>query len=289
MFFVLLSIFLLCSNNAFSYDLKDYSYLSPSSKTSSISKDGYWWDKANELSIALHGFNLNYKETISSVNLENAESGLMVGATVAYNSKRIKSFFQKAFVQFCKMDEDFESSSSTTGKVTGKTNSSFFRVDFTLHYSIDLGSYDLYLIPYLGGSFRLWNREMKLTDSDNPKEITGLLSFPLGCELRTINEYYAAGISAGLNLMVKGFTETKSAYYDGFSNEKISNKVGYNVNIYFEYLLSRMFRLRFEPYFEHYGYEKSNLHLIDFTYQDLSADCSFNNFGANLGVVINIW
>lgn len=289
---IVLSLFTFNSTHLLSLALKDYNYLGQTKESKSSLDDAKTPDDAHELFVALHGFQLDYKEIFDDPEAKSTESGFMYGFSAAFNTKRSNGLFGAALLQYCKMDEDYDGKRLSGEALTGKSNSSFLRLDATANYSINVEESNFFVIPYIGVSYRIWNRNIMKDVQGGYEEKYSWFTIPVGCELRYVSENYAYGIKAGIGIMIKGEIEVDfSRVQPGIPiiTMTLGNKLGYNFSGYFEYFLNKSLGLRFEPYFEYYGFNKSDPTLLAGEGYIYEPESNTHNFGANLGVVFNIW
>ena len=294
-YFGILLLFIFNSMILLSLDLKEYSYLSKQKKAPTQWQAFKNSDNADEFFISLHGFNFDYEEISANPVVRNTESGLMFGLSAQYNTKRSNSLFGAALLQVCKMDDDFVGELPDYNPLKGKTNTTLARLDLTCNYSVDIDNNNLFIVPYLGVSYRIWNRDIAKDASKGYKTDCQWVSIPVGFELRSNLKDFTIGFKTGVSIMVSGKADVDFSRFDS-SIPSVTltpgNKLGYNFNYYFEYTISDIVRLRFEQYFEKYGFNKSvpvtlSAGTVPITVQEPEGKTII--CGANVGVVFSIW
>ena len=213
------------------------------------------------LDINIKMFNFDYAEVVTPP-LKSTEKGIIKGFNVGTRSDSKQGFGMYADMSYSWADETYDGSTQQGDPVTSTTKSTYFGFNAGLTYTFALNN-DMRITPFTGYEMRSWDRDIQ--GSGGIEELYKWQNIPLGVRYDyKLDDDVNLGIVAQLKVMVGGtikiyFSKIAANAPDILLN--LGSVMGKEISFPISYKLSKGISLNICPYYEGYGFSKSNSYI----------------------------
>ncbi len=206
-----------------------------------------------DITFGLECFHLDYKEELTAP-MKSTEAGLIPGFHISTTTNRHYPLYFAVGLAYAAATETYDGSTQLGAPVTSDTKSSFMRIGVTTNYRSELGG-SWTLTPHIGYQYREWDRNIQ--GSGGIRELYMWHTLPVGFLLNSrVSPTVTMGLDLEASIMVHG---TMRIYFSGDNVVlTLGNRFGFRITAPVCIGLSDNWSLCLSPYYEWYGYGKSN-------------------------------